>query len=207
MSEPDFEQARRYALQRLERELHPALCYHSLAHTRDEVVPAAERLAAMEGVSEDELLLLRTAAYFHDLGFVERRQGHEEVGIRIASQVLPGFGYSPAQVTAIGELILATRLPQSPIKPLDAILADSDLDMLGRADFIELNRLLRRELAAFDPPVSDATWYRQQLIFVRDHRYWTPTARKLRDPGKQRNLELLEALLANAERAAATAEP
>ncbi|NTU79548.1 MAG: HD domain-containing protein [Chloroflexales bacterium] len=199
MGEPDFEQARRYALRRLERELDPALCYHSIAHTRDEVVPAAERLAALEGFGGEDLMLLRTAAYFHDIGFVECRAGHEATGVRIVEAALPGFGYAPDQVAAIGQLILATRLPQRPITPLAAILADSDLDMLGREDFLLLNRMLRTELDAFGAAVSDAQWYRQQANFVRSHHYWTASARRLRDDGKGRNLRALEALLAVAE--------
>jgi uncharacterized protein len=199
MGEPDFEQARRYALLRLEQELDPALCYHSIAHTRDEVVPAAERLAALEGFGGEDLMLLRTAAYFHDIGFLERRAGHEAAGVRIAAAALPKFGYSPAQVAAIGQLIIATRLPQAPATPLAAILADSDLDMLGREDFLLLNRMLRIELDAFELAVNDAAWYRQQAAFVRDHYYWTASARRLRDEGKARNLRALEALLVAAE--------
>ena len=202
MGEPDFEQARRYALDRLDHELQPALCYHSIIHTRDEVVVAAERMAALDDLCGEPLLLLRTAAYFHDLGFIERRDGHEAVGVRIAEQALPGFGYSQPQIAAIGQMIMATRLPQAPATPLAAMLADSDLDMLGRDDFLSFNQLLRAELAAFSPPVSDAVWYRQQLGFVRSHRYWTSHARRLRDLGKQRNLLLLEELLATAERPA-----
>lgn len=202
MSEPDFEQARRYALHRLEHELHPALCYHSIIHTRDDVAPAVERLAATEGVSGEGLLLLRTAAFFHDLGFVERREGHEAVSVQIAEAQLPAFGYGAAQIAEIGQMIMATRLPQAPGSPLAAMLADSDLDMLGRVDFLDFNRLLRAELAAFAPPIADADWYRQQLGFVRDHGYWTSTARTLRNLGKARNIQLLEELLLAAERVA-----
>jgi len=61
---PDFERARAYALGRLERELPPALCYHSLNHTRDDVVVAIDRLAAAEGVTGEALLLLRNGGLF-----------------------------------------------------------------------------------------------------------------------------------------------
>lgn len=199
MGEPDFEQARRYALLRLERELDPALSYHSIVHTRDEVVPAAERLAVLEGFGGEGLMLLRTAAYFHDIGFIERREGHETAGVGIVEVALPDFGYSPAQVATVGELIMATRLPQAPTSALAAILADSDLDMLGREDFLLLNKMLRAELTAFGGGVSDAEWYRRQAAFVRGHRYWTASARRLRDQGKGRNLGALEALLVAAE--------
>jgi uncharacterized protein len=198
MSEPDFEQARRYALARLERELNPALCYHSIAHTRDEVVPATERLAAMEGCGGEDLLLLRTAAYFHDIGFVQRRDGHELAGIGIVEESLPQFGYSPAQIASVSGMILATRLPQTPTSRLAGILADSDLDLLGRDDFLLLNRMLRVEMAAFGARFTDAQWYSQQGAFVRQHRYWTDSARSLRSEGKERNIRALEALLASA---------
>lgn len=196
MSEPDFDQARRYALYRLRHELPPAMCYHSLTHTRDDVVPAARRLARLEGVGGEERVLLLTAAYFHDLGLVERRDEHEAAGVAIARRALPGFGYSAGQIEKIGATIMATRLPQTPCCHLGAILADSDLDILGRADFLERNGLLRAELAAFAPPVGDAEWYRQQLGFLREHLYWTAAARRLRDEGKGQNVALLAALLA-----------
>jgi hypothetical protein len=101
-------------------------------------------------------------------------------------------------------MILATRLPQAPADLPAAILADSDLDMLGRSDFLALNQLLRAELGAFAGPIGDFEWYSQQAAFVRAHRYWTPSARMLRDRGKARNLRALEELLATAAAAAPT---
>jgi uncharacterized protein len=193
---PDFDAARAYALGRLERELSPALCYHSIAHTRDDVVPAAERLAATAGVTGEDLLLLRTAAYFHDLGYVERREDHEVTGARLTAEALPRFGYSPPQIAAIVGMIMATRLPQSPQTLLQQILADADLDALGREDFWEVNQRLRVEMVAFGLPASDAEWYRVQLHFLRGHHYWTAQARALRDEQKRRNIAELARLLA-----------
>ncbi len=196
MRTPNLVSARRYALRRLEQELAPTLFYHSLAHTRDDVAPAAERLAALEGVAGEELLLLRTAAYFHDLGFVEQRQDHEATGARLAAAALPRFGYSPAQIQAIVGMIMATRLPQRPHNLLEQLLADADLDILGRTDFLARNQALHAELATTAEPIPDADWYHAQLAFLRDHHYWTSAARALRDAGKQRNIAALNELLA-----------
>jgi uncharacterized protein len=49
MTEPDFEGARTYALMRLAQELPETVTYHSVHHTRDDVVPTVERLALAEG--------------------------------------------------------------------------------------------------------------------------------------------------------------
>lgn len=197
---PDIGGAMAYALDRLDRELAPELCYHSISHTRDDVVPAADRLAAAEGLDGEELLLLRTAAYFHDIGFVERREDHEVRGSRIAAEALPRFGYNSAQIVAIVGMIMATRLPQSPQTLAQRILADADLDVLGRADFLPINQGLRLEMAHAGMPASDAEWYRVQLHFLRGHHYWTAAARTLRDEQKERNIALLAQLLEASQR-------
>src|SRR6478672_10020954 len=121
MTSIHFEQAKQYAENRLLRELSPKLVYHSIAHTRDEVVPAVETLAEMEGVRGKSLLLLRTAAWFHDLGYTESAVHHELIGARVATEVLPSFGYSSDDVEVVKWAILATALPQAPNNLLEQI--------------------------------------------------------------------------------------
>ena len=58
----DYERAKQYALDRLASELSPWLTYHSLRHTRDDVLPAAIRLAHAAGVADDARLCLATGA-------------------------------------------------------------------------------------------------------------------------------------------------
>jgi uncharacterized protein len=197
MSQPDLERAKRYALKRLKRELPPSVIYHAVAHTRDDVLPAAERLGAMEGVDAEALLLLRTAALYHDIGLVEQRANHEAIGARIAAEVLPRFGYQPEHVQVISAMIMATELPQSPRTLLEKILADADLDVLGRADFLSQNQALRAELVALGTPLTDEDWYSSQLKFLQNHRYFTAAARTLRAEGKQKNIAAMRKLLWN----------
>jgi uncharacterized protein len=192
----DYEHARQYAIERLTHELARELTYHSIWHTHDDVVPAVEHLAQRSGVVGDQLLLLRTAAYYHDIGFIEQRDGHEAVGVRIAEAILPHYGYTATDIQIVSAAIMATRLPQSPRTMLEQLLADADLDVLGRTDFLQRNRALRAELAFYDAEVSDAAWYRGQIQFLSQHRYWTAAALELRNPGKQHNIVALQALLA-----------
>jgi uncharacterized protein len=191
MRQSNFEQARAYALQRLERELPTALTYHSLAHTRDDVAPATLQLAAIAGVSGEQCMLLHTAAYYHDIGFVIQRADHEAIGALIAAEILPSFGYSPEQVEIIHGMIMATKLPQSPRTVLEQLMADADLDALGRADFITRNQALRDELAAYGAHWDDLGWCREQLYFLEAHHYWTDAARQVRGEQTRRNVELI----------------
>lgn len=198
MTQIDFQHACDYARHRLVHETPASHVYHSLWHTESEVLPSVIELAALEGVAGEDVLLLQTAAWYHDLGCVVQHQDHEAIGIGIASAMLPQFGYAPEQVAVVRRAIWATRLPQAPGDLLGRILADSDLVVLGCADFPERNRQLRSELATLGQTFSDREWCRAQLRFLREHSYFTASARHLRAAQKQRNLEHLEALLAEA---------
>jgi len=193
---PDFDQARRYVVTRLEQELPPQRVYHNVAHTRDEVAPAAERLAAAEGIEGEALLLVRTAAWFHDIGFIQQGPDHEVIGAQIAAQVLPRFGYSSDQIAAIRGMIMATRLPQSPCNLLEQIIADADLDLLGCDDFIARNYDLRAEMATYGQTMTDEEWYISQLEFLQGHRYFTVAAYAQRAAGKVTNAQWLHQQLA-----------
>lgn len=193
---PDLARARAYALDRLTRELSPLLTYHSLGHTRDDVLPAAQRLAALAGITGEALLLLETASLYHDLGFVVQREDHESISIAIAEAVLPGLGYTPGQLEVIRDLINATRLPQTPRSFLAEILTDADLDVLGRDDYWSRSDALRAEWAAFGVHSTDTEWYQGQVEFLKGQHYFTPMARALRDAQKQANLAGLAGVLA-----------
>ena len=177
--------AEAYILDQLNR-LAPTLYYHGRHHTLD-VAAAAESLADAEGVTDAEAqALLRTAALYHDAGFLTTYQGHEAAGAALARQVLPGFGYSPAQVGRVGQLILTTQMPQTPgPDPLAQLLCDADLDYLGRPDFWPISNSLRDELLARHLVADEAAWQQIQLNFLLAHRYWTPTATARREAEKQ----------------------
>ena len=155
-------------------------------------MPAVERLASIEGIQGEALSLLLTAAWFHDLGYVEQPRHHELISARIAGQILPGFGYTDEQVETVRWAILATALPQSPQNVLEQILTDADLDVLGREDFMFLNSELRRELAFYGKEYSDRDWYTGQLKFIESHTYFTTSARALRDAGQRKNIDDLK---------------
>jgi uncharacterized protein len=196
MPSPNFKRAQAYALDQLARGLSPLLTYHSLAHTRDDVLPACQRLAALAGLAGEPLQLLETAAVYHDLGFIVQREDHEALSMAMAADVLPGFDFNPAHVAAVNEMIQATRLPQSPRSFLAEILTDADLDVLGREDYWTRNDDLRAEWAAFGTVSTDIEWYQGQVTFLTQHRYFTPMARTLRAAQKQANLDGLAVVLA-----------
>jgi uncharacterized protein len=189
---PNLQRAMQYAVQRLREDLPPHLSYHSFWHTWNDVLPAVERLAEMEGLTQEETLLVRTAALYHDVGFVKQVTDHESISAQIAQDVLPRFGYTLSQIQRITVMILATKLPQSPNDLLEQIVADADLDVLGRDYFWTRNRALRTECEFLGSKVSDELWYQSQLKFLSSHHYFTASARFLRNAQKQRNYALVQ---------------
>lgn len=192
---PNLTLAMQYARQRL-RELSPRLTYHSLWHTWHDVLPAVDRLIMLEHISGEDALLLRTAAVYHDIGFVVQIADHEMIGAQIATYVLPRLGYTLQQVERVYGMIVATRLPQSPKNLLEQIIADADLDVLGRDDFWPRNKALRTEYTALGKHISDMKWCACQSDFLQSHRYFTASARAVREVQKQRNIAFLRGRLA-----------
>ena len=65
----DYRSAKKYILQRLEHELSDHLYYHGVHHTKD-VLKITKKLCKDEKVSKTDTTLLKTAALFHDAGFL-----------------------------------------------------------------------------------------------------------------------------------------
>jgi uncharacterized protein len=189
-----FEQAGEYILNKLRNHLPRHLTYHNIDHTVD-VYAAAEHIGLQENITAYEMNILLTAALFHDAGYIKRVQGHEEESCRMASAVLPGFGYTEADIELICAVIMATRLPQTPVNQLGMILADADLDYLGRDDFFIIGQKLSKELYILDAITNETEWNLSQLEFMKNHRYFTQTAIKLRREKKLENIEQIKAQL------------
>lgn len=189
-----FEDLNDYVLDRLERELPKHLYYHNYKHTID-VTIGVEIIGSGEGVNDEEMLLLKTAALFHDFGQVVGAQDHEERSCKIAEEVLPTFGYDDEQIKIIKGIIMATKLPPQPKTLLEKIIADADLDYLGRRDMVPVSDTLYQELKVQGIIGSFNDWNKLQVKFLSVHQYFTETARKMRTVNKEEQIERIKALI------------
>ncbi len=181
-----------YMMNKLRRELSVHLTYHSAWHTQD-VIDQCEVLAREEGIdNEGTLTLLKTAALFHDTGFLNVYSGHEKESCVIATEVLPAFGYSPYEIKLINGMIMATKIPQTPHTKLEEIIADADLDYLGRDDFPVISNYLKQELMHMGIVNDDYGWNMIQIKFLDSHHYFTPSAIKKRKARKEAVLQGLK---------------
>lgn len=181
-------------LDKLEKELPDYLYYHNVKHTVD-VVTEVELMGWAEGCSDEEILLLKTAALFHDAGHTIDYDNHEYHGTQLARKILPDFNYNERQIDTICDIIMATKLPPEPKNLLEEIICDADLDYLGRSDFIPVSNTLYDELRAQDKIGSLNDWNKLQVKFISNHQYFTKTARSLREVNKQKQIERIESLI------------
>jgi len=181
-------------LDKLEKELPKYLYYHNVKHTID-VVSQVELIGIGEGVDEDNMLLLKTAGLFHDVGFTVGYDEHEKLGAEVAKQFLPLYKYTQEQIEKICSLILATRLPPQPNTLLERIMCDSDLDYLGRSDFIPVSNTLYEELKYQNKIGTINDWNKLQVKFISNHQYFTDTANKFREVKKQMQIERIKSLI------------
>ena len=186
-----YYKAEKHVLKLLKKGLSKDLLYHSIDHTLD-VLKAVEHLALMEGVTDEALFLLKTAAIFHDAGFVEQYENNEEIGARFAEETLPSFGFKDDHIQTIKSLIFVTQIPHKPINKLQEIICDADLDYLGTDEFDMIADRLRRELRNMNKLDSDRRWDEIQVKFLTQHKYFTETAIKTRTKKKLQNLNKIK---------------
>jgi len=187
----DFSKAKQYVVHLLESDLSKGFLYHDINHTLD-VYRSASELGKLAKLSENDLMLLETAALYHDVGLIYTFDGHEEKSAEITREKLPAFNYSEEEIEIISNMILSTKLPQSPKSYLEMLLCDADLDYLGRDDFFVLAAKLQlewRRLKVRD--IGFDEWIAFEKEFLSNHEYFTKEAKILHDDIKQDNLNQL----------------
>ena len=139
--------------------------------------------------------MLKTAALFHDAGFVINNKNHEELGCKIVREHLPKYDYSQEQIEQICSMIMSTKIPQSPKNVLEQIICDADLDYLGRDDFYKIGQTLFNEFISYNVVKGEKEWNRLQVRFLESHCFFTPTNLKRRLPKKLQHLEELKIIV------------
>jgi len=145
--------------------------YHNLAHTRD-VVQSSIEIGIGEKLTPAELEMVQIAAWFHDIGYIEKPEGHEEVSSMYASNFLNEENYPDDRIEKIIGCILATKIPQNPKTKLEQILCDSDLNHLGRKEFSVRNDYFRKEQEYYRKrKLSDTEWLASTIDFMTRHHF------------------------------------
>ena len=184
----DVEALQSFIIDKLNNELPGWLAYHNTGHT-EQVIKHALELGRNEGLNDEELVLLHTAALMHDTGFTSVYVNHEEASCELSRKILPGYNYSTDQIEAICKMIMATKLPQSPGDKLSYILCDADLYYIGTNDYLLYADRLFCELKHNNENITNEDWLKIQNDFLTTHSYFTATAKNNLELNKQKNIK------------------
>ncbi|MBD0332428.1 MAG: HD domain-containing protein, partial [Chitinophagaceae bacterium] len=189
MQETEFQllqEAQEYVRQLFKNKVDSKFVFHNFEHTQ-QVVSAADEMAAYYKLSDDDRLALLLAAWFHDTGFSSgKAEEHEKESTRIATEFLQQRGATPELVQRVSSCIQATRMPQSPLSQVEKILCDADLFHLGSHDSkIWTQRLKQEQENYFKKEFSKKEWRQRNIEFLESHQYFTDYAQERQEPKKQ----------------------
>jgi predicted metal-dependent HD superfamily phosphohydrolase len=188
-----IEAAGQYVKAQYQQHPHPNLVYHDLTHTQ-QVVDAAEQIAAHYRLQEQDLLIVMVAAWFHDTGYLLGSfREHEEKGADEARVFLQSQQVPEAVQQQVVNCIMATKMPQNPHNLVEEIVCDADLFHLGSKHYKERSKAMRQEAAAtFGKEISSGAWAGTSLLFLENHQYFTDYCRVLLKQQKEDNIRWLK---------------
>lgn len=194
----DFYRMRQNILHLLKCSLPDTLTYHTIKRVIkiDRVVKEYSKL---EALSLKDMLLLRTATLYHDLGYIVQYEDNEQYAILLAKSILPKYGYSNKDIETVCSLIWVTSRRETPKNKLEELICDANSDYFGRKDYHVIARSLRRELDLHNSmTMSEEEWIDFQLNHLQyEHRYYSDVAKNLREKGKSIRIQELKEMKEN----------
>lgn len=177
-----------FIIQRLKNDLPQTLYFHNAQHT-SHVHYQAELLGRSENVSSSELLLIRTAALCHDIGYIYTVEGHEEKSVEMVREILPLHMYTNDQIEQVCKLILATRMPPDPLNLMEKIIIDANFDHIGRVDFLIESDRLFQEYRTLGKAGTKKDWNELQINFLKNFDFFTSAAKRMREVTREQQIE------------------
>ena len=172
------------------RYISPEYVFHDLDHTV-QTVAAACIIAEGFQLEERDMLLLQLATWFHDTGYAEGPQDHEERSVGNAQHFLQDK-ISESELATVIACIRSTKVPQQPQNRLEEIICDADLSHLGMESYWDRTGKLRQEfILARKTVMSEQDWVEFELNFLLAHEYHTIVAQQLFDKRKGKHVQQL----------------
>ncbi len=164
--------------------------FHDFEHTV-QTVAAARVIGEGFQLDEEQITLLQMATWFHDTGYSQGPESHEERSCNNADRFLRGK-LSDANLEIVLGCIRATKVPQQPSTALEQIICDADLSHLGMDIYWDRTGKLRQEFVLTRGQImSEQEWVDFELNFMLTHEYHTVVAQEMFNKRKAKHIQLL----------------
>jgi predicted metal-dependent HD superfamily phosphohydrolase len=169
--------------------------YHDFTHTL-EVVEAVGEIGIASNLDAEQMAVVTLAAWFHDTGYMEGAEDHEERSVALAGEFLHAHHYPEDSLKAVVGCIRATKVPQKPVTLLEQVVCDSDILHIGQEDALLKSALLRQEMEArTGEKFTDEAWLKKNIDFMSCCKFHTPYAQQKYGARRLQNVETLKSRL------------
>jgi predicted metal-dependent HD superfamily phosphohydrolase len=166
--------------------------YHTLDHVIN-VVKLVEEIGVNSEISDEDIEILKIAAWFHDIGHIDTWEGHEEKSAEYANFYLLNKNYSQERIEKVKGCILATIIPHKPKNILEEIICDADIAYIGSTDFFNSSDLLKIEIEKRKRKIiSQPEWLLKNIDFLQKNKFFTKYAVSKFEETKNSNLLILK---------------
>jgi len=188
---PIIEASKAYVTQYFQDHIDAEYVFHDFQHTTD-VATGVVEVGVHMGITDQDLEVLQVAAWFHDTGYKDGPEGHEERSCQIAKAFLQEKNYPESKLKDVLGCIIATKMPQSPQNVLQEIICDADMSHLGKKIYWDRTGRVRQELLLTRQLImSEQDWIDFEIKFMVEHNYFTPVATELYDARKFKHIKQL----------------
>lgn len=164
------------------------LVFHNYNHTVDVVKQVKEICKGLK-IDDTSASLVILAAWFHDIGYLQKRDGHESIGADEATKFLEKEGLDTQSIEVVKHCILSTAKTKEPNGILEEVLKDADTLNIGTEEYKLRSNLLRLENSFIDGmSLEEKEWMENEIRFLKEHKYYTPFAQLNYNDGKSVNL-------------------
>jgi HD superfamily phosphodiesterase len=171
---------------------HPHLIFHNLSHTQN-VVKHSGEIAKHYNLTENEKLLLLTAAWFHDVGhLVTKPENHESMSCEIMKKFLIGHAAKESEINIVADCIMVTKAPRHPKNLMEQIICDADTYHLGTREFAETNERVFKEERMRHSELTLTKFNEDTLKMLQSHQFYTNLCKQLLGKGKIINMCSIE---------------
>jgi adenylate cyclase len=183
-------------LVKIENEIPKNIYFHDSQRAK-ELCIKVELFALSEQIPDEEILNLKTAALFHEVGFIHGYNDRFNFAMDKAREILPVFGYRPEQIEAICKLICSINIPPAPKNKFEEILNDANLDYLAKQDFKEQSLNFYKELVEYNLVTDMIEWYKYQIELLTKYDFFTQSANKMAEVKRKDQIKEVVAILKN----------
>lgn len=163
--------------------------YHDYLHTL-RVVTAVNELINGEHILEPNATHLRLAAWFHDAGYINGPENHEEKSCEIFNDFIKEISSENVNIDQVSSLILATKCSHFPTNLLEMCMKDADFYHFTLDNYNELGELLKNEIeTTCTKQLTDIDWCTENLtVLTKNQYYFTDYAKIYWQPKKEKNI-------------------